>query len=155
MTDGVRMRDWSWAGGGLVLVVVATVSVSACGSPGTRAGADRAVRAVERNFSIRVPHTVAPGLVRFDITGAGPTMHEFNVVRTTRSAEALPVAADGTVDDQSPHTDFTHLGEAEGIDIGDHKSLTVRLAPGQYVLYCNMDGHYQSGMATELTVAAR
>src|SRR5206468_9762741 len=81
MTDGVRTRERGWAAGGLVLVVVATVSVSACGSPGTRAGADRAVRAVERNFSIRLAHTVAPGLVRFDITGAGPTMHEFNVVR--------------------------------------------------------------------------
>jgi uncharacterized cupredoxin-like copper-binding protein len=28
----------------------------------------------------------------------------------------------------------------------------VRLPPGHYVLYCNMEGHYLAGMHAEVTV---
>ena len=104
------------------------------------------------NFAIDLPAVVRPGKTTFVIDGRGPTMHEFNVVRTGRDPKQLPVDAAGLVDDQTPHADFTHLAEAEGIDIGDHKTLTVNLTPGTYAVYCNMDGHYQAGMANRIVV---
>jgi uncharacterized cupredoxin-like copper-binding protein len=79
-------------------------------------------------------------------------MHELNIARTDMSSKALPLAADGIIDDQNPHAGFEHLAEAEGIDIGQHASLTVNLTPGHYVLYCNMEGHYMAGMSTDFTV---
>jgi uncharacterized cupredoxin-like copper-binding protein len=44
------------------------------------------------------------------------------------------------------------LDEAEGLDIGDRRTLALRLAAGNYVLYCNMEGHYLGGMHAAFTV---
>ena len=56
------------------------------------------------------------------------------------------------VDEEASPTTFQHLDELEGLDIGDRGTLRVHLTAGHYVLYCNMDGHYQAGMSTEFTV---
>lgn len=104
------------------------------------------------NFKIDAPAQLSAGLTRFVVHGLGPTMHEFNVVKTGDGRKSLPVGPDHLVDDQNPHPDFDHLGEVEGIDIGQAKSLTISLPPGHYVLYCNMDGHYAFGMNADLTV---
>ena len=79
-------------------------------------------------------------------------MHEFVIARTNRKAGDLPMAADDTVDDHGVYPGFTLLGEEEGIDMNDTASFTVRLTPGHYVLFCNMDGHYPRRMRREVTV---
>jgi hypothetical protein len=126
------------------------LAVAACSHANAAPGATARVHL--ENFKIGVAPTLPAGLTTLAISSSGPTMHELNVVRTERAANALPLAADGTVDDLSPHPDFDHLAEAEGIDIGDHASLTVNLTPGHYVLYCNMEGHYMAGMRASFTV---
>ena len=104
------------------------------------------------NFKLTLPTHVRAGVVRFALTGIGPTMHEFVIARTDASPSALPLSADGTVDDHAVHTGFELIAEREGIDIGAHSSLTVHLRPGRYVLYCNMYGHYRAGMHAEVIV---
>jgi uncharacterized cupredoxin-like copper-binding protein len=81
----------------------------------------------------------------------GPTTHEFLVVRTDRAPDKLPLQRDGlTVNEDAPGIDL--LEEAEGLDIDDRRTLTLRLTPGHYVLYCNLEGHYLGGMHAALTV---
>jgi uncharacterized cupredoxin-like copper-binding protein len=105
-----------------------------------------------RDFKIDVSPTVPSGLVTFVVRGTGPTMHELNVAWTDLGVRDLQVANDGLVADQKDTAHFVHLGEIEGIDIGMKKTITVRLESGKrYVFYCNMDGHYSAGMATEVT----
>ncbi len=123
-----------------------------CGGKSRAAGPGVVVPFDLVNFKIVGPPRVRAGVVRFELQGVGPTMHEFNVARTDASAAALPLAADGTVDDQAAHAGFVHVAEREGVDIGDRSSLSVDLSPGHYVLYCNMYGHYQAGMRADLTV---
>ena len=140
----------------IVATVVAAVSLVVASGCGGRAHAqvfDAVVPVDLSNFKITVADHVKPGLVKFELNGVGPTMHEFNVVRTDAAPDVLPLAPDGTVDDQNPHSGFVHLAEREGIDIGGHASLIVRLRPGHYVVYCNMYGHYQAGMHAEVTVS--
>jgi uncharacterized cupredoxin-like copper-binding protein len=143
MPTGLRV-----AGASLVLVLAA-VGVGACS---TSNPAVRATPVTVRNFAIDAPSTLKVGVVRFVISGRGPTMHELVVAATSDRATGLPVAADGTVDDKADSPGFHNLAEAEGIDIGDTMELSVTLEPGHYVLYCNMAGHYGAGMATDLTV---
>ncbi|HZD00766.1 MAG TPA: sulfocyanin-like copper-binding protein [Actinomycetes bacterium] len=104
------------------------------------------------DFHIRQDAAVVPtGTVRFRILNQGPTTHELNVVRTARAPDKLPLRRDGlTVNEDAPGLDF--LDEAEGLDIGDRRTLVLRLAPGHYVLYCNMEGHYLGGMHAAFTV---
>ena len=157
--DGTGVTPPRLARGYVRACAAATVAaglIAACAS-GTHHAAGSAAHVVDvtvENFKIDVPASVPAGLTRFVIHGAGPTMHEFNVTRTDLAPTALPLAADGTVDDTEPHPGVTHLAEAEGIDIGQTKDLTVMLTPGRYVLYCNMDGHYEAGMNAGLQVTA-
>jgi uncharacterized cupredoxin-like copper-binding protein len=44
------------------------------------------------------------------------------------------------------------LGEVSDLPPGKSGSLTVRLAPGNYLLICNQPNHYKAGMWTKLTV---
>jgi Sulfocyanin (SoxE) domain len=104
------------------------------------------------DFHVRQDVAVVPaGTVRFRIRNQGPTTHELNVIRTARAPDKLPLQPDGlTVNEDAPGLD--HLDEAEGLDIGDRRTMVLRLAPGHYVLYCNMEGHYLGGMHAAFTV---
>jgi uncharacterized cupredoxin-like copper-binding protein len=99
----------------------------------------------------RTTARVAAGMVRFQLTNNGPSTHEFIVVRTDRASAQLPLQRDGlTVDEEGPGVD--HVDEAEGLDIADRRTLTLSLAAGHYVLFCNMEGHYLGGMHAAFTV---
>jgi uncharacterized cupredoxin-like copper-binding protein len=104
------------------------------------------------DFSVhRTTGTAASGLVGFQLSNNGPSTHELIVVRTDRASAQLPLERDGlTVNEEGPGVDF--LDEAEGLDIGDRRTLTLDLAPGHYVLFCNMEGHYLGGMHAAFTV---
>jgi len=45
-----------------------------------------------------------------------------------------------------------HLGEVSELEPGQKGALTVTLKPGDYILYCNIPGHFAGGMWTVLTV---
>lgn len=146
-----------------VLAAVAVLLVRTLATSGqctssrcSRAGGvvTRDVAVTMQNYRVDVPHVLAAGRVRFVVANIGPTMHEFNVARTRSATTGLPLNADGTVDDHGTHPDFVHLGEVEGIDLGQHKTLTLTLTPGSYVVYCNMDGHFLAGMKEHITVIA-
>jgi uncharacterized cupredoxin-like copper-binding protein len=104
------------------------------------------------DFKVREDRAVVPaGTVSFRIRNQGPTTHEVIVVRTDRAPDKLPLQPDGlTVDEEGPGIDL--LDEVEGLDIDDRETLVLRLEPGHYVLYCNLEGHYLGGMYAALTV---
>jgi uncharacterized cupredoxin-like copper-binding protein len=74
--------------------------------------------------------------------------HELVVLKTDVADGALPVRK-GTVLESR----FRKMGEVEDVAPGKSKHLTLRLAPGHYVLVCNKPGHYSMGMHTSLLVA--
>ena len=122
-----------------------------CTSPRPADTAAR-VRVRLRDFRIHIAQqVVGKGHVRFEVVNTGPTTHELNVVRTDLPEDGLPLDADGlTV--VSKDARLVHLGEAEGLDIDDRRTLRLDLAPGHYVLYCNMEGHYLGRMHAPLEV---
>jgi uncharacterized cupredoxin-like copper-binding protein len=104
-----------------------------------------------RDFSIRAStSTVAAGTVVFNIENRGPATHEFVVVRTDLPHDRLPTAADGLSVDEDA---LTGIGEISEVDIWTSYTLQLRLAPGQYVFFCNLEGHYLGGMSGTLVVS--
>jgi uncharacterized cupredoxin-like copper-binding protein len=144
-------RRWAWA---LVLVLAAlalavplTLARRHEPTPG-----GTPVNVLLDDFRVRHDASVVPaGTVSFRILNQGPTTHEVIVVRTDRAPDKLPLQRDGlTVNEDAPGIDL--LDEVEGLDIDDRRTLVLRLGPGHYVLYCNLEGHYLGGMHAALTV---
>ena len=51
-----------------------------------------------------------------------------------------------------PEDQVKVLGEASDLQPNVTKTVDLTLAPGSYLLVCNVPGHYASGMATAITV---
>jgi uncharacterized cupredoxin-like copper-binding protein len=140
---------WAWLLA-LVPVLLAVPLVAGRRHGPQPAGTPVKVRLAD--FRVRPDRASVPaGAVRFDLVNNGPSTHELIVVRTDRTPGRLPLQRDGlTVDEEAPG--LHALDEAEGLDIADHRTLLLRLPPGHYVLFCNMEGHYLGGMHAALTV---
>ena len=144
-------RRWAWALALVlaVLALAAPLTVFRRQEPTSRG---TPVNVLLEDFKVRQAAAVVPaGTVRFRILNQGPTSHEFIVVRTDRAPDKLPLQRDGlTVNEDAPGIDL--LDEAEGLDIDDRRNLVLDLAAGNYVLYCNLEGHYLGGMRAAFTV---
>lgn len=110
-----------------LFIVAGLVAVSACSSSTT---ASTAVHV--RDFRLDpAAVTSAGGSVSLAVTNDGPTIH--NV--TIRDASGTVVA--GTKDLQP----------------GSSETLSTKLAPGAYILFCSLPGHESLGVKGTLTVS--
>jgi len=135
-----------------------TGGAAATGSISTGGGSS--VDVTVQEFAVLPAQDSAPaGDVTFSVTNTGPEdTHEFVVFRTDLAPDALPTAADGSVDEEGEGVEL--VDEIEDIAVGDSPTLTVSLDAGSYVLICNIvedEGdetivHYQQGMRTAFTV---
>ena len=100
-----------------------------------------------------MPKSLRAGHHTFAYTNKGSIPHELLVFRTDLAGNALPVKADGSVDEESP---LLHKVADSGNQTSPGRSESVpatkTLAPGHYVAACNLPGHYQRGMWLDVTV---
>jgi uncharacterized cupredoxin-like copper-binding protein len=121
------------------------------GSTGSSSATSGGVGATEKDFAITLDTTTAKaGSVTFDITNQGPSTHEFVVLKSDLPADQLPTTDEGTVDEKAEGLE--DVDEVEDLAAGSSQTLTANLDPGNYVVICNLPGHYQQGMNAELTV---
>lgn len=121
-----------------------------CGSSSHAAGAGGTVATVtEKDFHISAPATLAAGEVAFVVSNEGPDRHEFIVAQV--GASKPPLRADGlTIDEETLQKQ--EVGELEPAGPGALRTLRLKLAPGRYIFFCNMAGHYLGGMHHEVMV---
>jgi uncharacterized cupredoxin-like copper-binding protein len=85
--------------------------------------------------------SVPAGKVTFRATNVGNLTHELMV-------ERMPIRFDSPMHP----TESAALGMIDDMDPGKSGQMTVTLKPGQYMLFCNVPGHYAAGQHTILTV---
>ena len=127
------------------LIVLVSCSADARTSSGTT------VDVTLKDFWIRTSTpTAAAGRVSFEVENRGPATHEFIVVRTDLPEDGLPIAADGlSVDEEA----LAGIGEISDVKLSTSYTLDLNLAPGRYVFFCNLEGHYLGGMSGALLVS--
>jgi uncharacterized cupredoxin-like copper-binding protein len=104
------------------------------------------------DYSVTPDESSAPaGDVTFDITNDAEQTHEFVVFKTDLAEDQLPTNEDGDVDEEGEGVE--HIDEIEDVAGGSTESLTVYLDAGNYVLICNLPGHYRQGMHASFTVS--
>jgi uncharacterized cupredoxin-like copper-binding protein len=103
----------------------------------------------EGDFAITAAAHLKAGDVVLRVHNKGPDEHELIVAQV--GDPRLPFRSDGfTIDEEAlQHSEPGSLVPGQP---GSTRDLRVHLAPGRYVLFCNMAGHYLGGMHTELVV---
>jgi uncharacterized cupredoxin-like copper-binding protein len=127
------------------------LAIAALGVAPLGARADETIHVKLTDNTIQlVPATVKAGRITFEVDNAadGNTEHEFVVLRTDMDDAHLPVHKG-----QVAESRFKKIGEVEDLAKGSTRRLSLKLAPGRYVLICNRPGHYEMGMHTSLVVA--
>lgn len=115
-------------------------------------GGDGGIGAALADYSITLDEsTASAGDVTFDVTNEAEQPHEFVVFKSDLAEDALPVDADGNVDETAEGVEV--VDELEDIAPGDNPSLTVSLDAANYVIICNLPGHYKQGMHTAFVVS--
>jgi uncharacterized cupredoxin-like copper-binding protein len=133
--------------------VLVVAGLSGCASGPSSAGGARVV-VVEHDFGlVASPLSVRAGTVTLHIENHGPSTHELNVDATSLQPGALPLRQNGLqVNEESSR--LIPVDSISGIRVGTTQDLTLHLAPGHYVLFCNLEGHFLGGMHVKLDVTS-
>ncbi|MCB1496028.1 MAG: hypothetical protein KDJ86_09605 [Bauldia sp.] len=102
-------------------------------------------------MGIKLSTDTAPhGIVAFKVTNdSKDTIHEMIVLQLANPGQPLPYDEGTQRVDEEMAGD---KGEVSELDPGQSGSLTLNLQAGEYLLICNVAGHYGAGMWTEFTV---
>ena len=145
-SNGLRVLIVVWA---LALAAFCLASLGCGGAAPAPSGTVVAVN--EADFQIAAPTHLRAGEYALRVRTEGPTEHELIVARL--SGSSLPMRHDGlTVDEEA--LQGLEPGSLDPAPAGSVRYLQVHLAPGRYVLFCNMEGHYMAGMRHELVVTS-
>jgi uncharacterized cupredoxin-like copper-binding protein len=132
-----------------LLAIVVSMLAAGCGSGRQTGAAGELVPVKEADFKISATRSVAAGDVNFRVHNGGPDEHELIIVRWPSSR--LPLRTEGVTADEDK-LEKAEAGSLEPGEPGATRELRVHLAPGRYVLFCNMAGHYLGGMHETLVV---
>jgi uncharacterized cupredoxin-like copper-binding protein len=104
----------------------------------------------EKEMEIVLSSNTAPaGPIDFVIKNVGRQPHEFVVLKTDQPLDKLP-QKQGELDEEG--AGLKNVAEEEDIKSGETKTLHANLTPGNYVLVCNLPGHFPAGMKTAFVV---
>ena len=91
------------------------------------------------------------GDVTFDVVNTGEDVHEMIVIQERPGHKALPPSPT-TKNEVDENAVGEYIGGFEDIKSGTGRAGTLVLAPGRYILLCNLSKHYENGMVTTLQV---
>ncbi len=129
-------------------ILTLVLSVVACAGQDAPTGEMFAVGLAD--FEVRAERpVVTPGRYVFQLSNAGPTVHELVVAKVPQPGDELPFDATGMLLDEDS---MDVLAADESVEFLAVDPLAVDLDAGEYVLFCNIEGHYRSGMFTRIAV---
>ena len=125
------------------LLAFATFSIlllAACGAGATNG---TTVNAKLTDSTILIDRATVPsGKITFQVKNSGTMVDEVVVLKTDLPADKIspdPSEPGKMLEDGSK-------GESGDLNVGEAKTFTLDLEPGNYVLLCNQTGHYLLGM---------
>ena len=131
------------------MLVSVVLLLAACGGAqqaGAPAGSQVIVEMTDYRVTVNVA-SVKAGSTKIGVRNLASQMHSFEVLKTDLPHDKLPI--DGVT---AKAKEDGKVGGIESIAPGGSASVTLDLAPGKYVLICNVAGHYQLGMHASFTV---
>jgi uncharacterized cupredoxin-like copper-binding protein len=131
-----------------MLVVVLLAALTAGGAYAAVSRSEARIPVTEKEWGVtpRPAYAAKAGSVTFVVKNIGHLNHEFLVVKTKTLAAKLKVRGAQAVITSG------QVGKIATFGPGQTRTLTLHLAPGHYVLLCNLPAHYQAGQRVDFTV---
>ena len=133
----------------IALFVLAALLVASCGAAQQTTLPDDVQVTVDlKDYTITVtPDHIKAGTIKFGIRNLAAMEHQFDLIKTDLAADKLPI--DGAT---AKAKEDGLVKQVKGIGGGRVATVSADLAPGHYVIICNIAGHYQLGMRADFTV---
>jgi uncharacterized cupredoxin-like copper-binding protein len=131
-----------------VVLAIFAIVASACGTASSDTSDVPTLYVDLSDYKVATDHASVPaGHVVFGVRNHAAMAHELLVIKTDLAPDQLPL--DGAT---AKAKEDGKVGELLNIAAGSSRKLVLELAPGTYVLICNIAGHYQLGMRVGLEV---
>lgn len=135
----------------LSLLVLAVAGCGGNAAASTQGAQGSTVNVQLVSFSVTPDKTTVPtGKVTFKTKNIDTISHEMLVIPLP-SGKLDTMPYDHTIS-RIPEDKIESLGEVPETEGGKTGELTLDLAPGTYLLFCNITAHYESGMHAVITV---
>ena len=131
-----------------MLAFVAALVASSCAQAPETLPADVGLTVDMKEYSITLSApTIKAGVVKIGIRNLGTMVHDFDLIKTDLPFDKLPI------DGGSAKAKEDGLVR-QMLNISPNRVTTIEasLAAGNYVILCNVAGHYQLGMRVALKV---
>ena len=133
----------------LPMLIAALLLAASCGGGASNEPTDQPTLTVEMSdYKVVADRTEVPaGRVVFAIRNRSAMVHELKILKTDAAPDQLPYDQGS-----AKAKEDGKVGGLENIAGGVSRKLILDLAPGKYVLVCNVAGHYMLGMRSAIEV---
>lgn len=132
----------------LALLLGVALTIAACAGAAETIPPDVDVAVTMKDYKVELSvTTVKAGPVKFGIKNAGGMEHSFELLKTDLPFDKLPVDSGA-----AKAKEDGLIKQVKTIGVGKVSVVTADLAAGNYVIICNVAGHYQLGMRVALAV---
>jgi uncharacterized cupredoxin-like copper-binding protein len=132
----------------LALLLGIALTVAACAGAAETIPPDVDVAVTMKDYKVELNvATVKPGTVKFGIKNAGGMEHSFELIKSDLPFDKLPVDSGAAKANEDGL-----IKQVKTIGVGKVAVISADLAVGNYVIICNVAGHYQLGMRVALAV---
>jgi len=130
------------------ILVISMLALSACGQASAQPGPAK-VTVTMTEWAVNLSQASIPaGKVTFVLKNTGTITHELIIAKTDVAQDKMSMQSE----DPLKVDESASIGEIGDVDAGQTKEDIFDLAPGNYILMCNEQSHYMSGMHIAFTV---
>ena len=131
----------------LALLLGLALTIAACAGAAETMPPDVDLAVTMKDYKVELNvDTVKAGTVKIGVRNAGGMEHSFELLKSDLPFDKLPI------DSGAKAKEDGLVKQVKSIGVGKVATLTADLAAGNYVVICNVAGHYQLGMRVALTV---
>lgn len=131
-----------------VLLLGVALTFAACAGAAETIPADVDLAVTMKDYKVELSvDTLKAGPVKIGVKNAASMEHSFELLRTDLAFDKLPVDSGA-----AKAKEDGLVKQVKSLGVGKVSVLTADLAAGNYVVICNVPGHYQLGMRVALTV---
>jgi uncharacterized cupredoxin-like copper-binding protein len=132
----------------LALLLGVALTIAACAGASETIPPDVDVAVTMKDYRLELSvTTVKAGPVKIGVKNAAGMEHSFELIKTDLPFDKLPTDV-GTAKAKEDGL----IKQVKTLGVGKVAVVTAELAAGNYVIICNVAGHYQLGMRVALAV---